>query len=209
MRLTGVVFATSALVLALAIAGEAAPPEPTTPPPPTLVGESLGNRGSSGTAIGRCDPGHTSRLRWDVTGAATGFFDLAGPYPGTFHQVGNAVFGALVAGFEFPLGPLRSYTSGFEIDSAVGRVTGTVILATRGERPPPLGTAFGGCDGDPLFFAVVVSEGAARYRALIRTAEWLCQTAGSAAATVNAIPPAVANVDVAFVTVDRFRCHAR
>lgn len=91
--------------------------------PPTLSGEEF-----FGTPpinlTGNCDVNGTSTLSFSVSGVA------AGPYPGTFTEVGTATVGPqtvdLVGGNA--LGTLLTFDAVFTIHSPVGDVTGTKTL---------------------------------------------------------------------------------
>jgi hypothetical protein len=90
-------------------------------PPPTLSGESFVDNAPSVT--GNCNPDGTSTISFSAAGAA------AGPYPGTFTEVGTATVGPQTVVSGSPQGTLVTFDAVFTILSSVGNVTGTKTIA--------------------------------------------------------------------------------
>src|SRR6266516_787404 len=109
--------------------------------PPTLTGEEFLDPSPNITAS--CDVNGTSTISFSSSGVA------AGPYPGTFTEVGTATLGP--QSFDVngtPNGFLLSFDAVFTINSSVGNVTGTKTFSTSVANPLAVGqcgnTAGGG-----------------------------------------------------------------
>jgi len=90
--------------------------------PPTLTGEHLTAMPNITTS---CNPSGTSTVTFSASGVA------AGPYPGTFTEVGTATIGPQTVSPEggSSHGTLLTFNAAFTIHSAVGDATGTKTLA--------------------------------------------------------------------------------
>jgi hypothetical protein len=112
----------SAVVAALAVAFASA--AYAAPPPPTLTGETLSSEAPQLSNVS-CDPNGRSSFTFRADGTA------AGPYPGTFTEVGNAVIGPQTHDFggPFPDAAWVSLNAAYTIDSPEGRVVGEKHLA--------------------------------------------------------------------------------
>jgi hypothetical protein len=130
--------------------------------PPTLSGEHLVGVPQVTT---NCNPDATSTVTFSASGTA------AGPYPGTFTEVGSATIGpqTVSPGGGQSIGPLLSFDAVFTIQSPVGTVTGTKTLTI----PIPAGeVAIGQCNtfGD-VELEDVIAFFTVRYEAQISTGE--------------------------------------
>jgi hypothetical protein len=113
--------ATLAAVTGIVLATQAASAVSDTLPPPTLSGESFVDNTPSVT--GNCNPDGTSTISFSAAGAA------AGPYTGTFTEIGTATVGPQTVVSGSPQGTLLTFDAVFTILSSVGNVTGTKTIA--------------------------------------------------------------------------------
>lgn len=130
--------------------------------PPTLTGEHLT---AMPTITTSCNPSGTSTVTFSAAGVA------AGPYPGTFTEVGTATIGpqTLSPGGGQSIGTLLTFDAVFTIHSAVGDVTGTKTLAFPATNPATQ-VAIGQCNTfQNVELEDVIDRFTVRYEARIST----------------------------------------
>jgi hypothetical protein len=178
-----IALATSLLIL---VGPLAKPANTQTVAPPTLTGETL-------TAVeppspqdlpepisvtANCNPSGTSTIEYEATGTAVG------PYPGTFTESGTFTLGPPGGGNPLGTRLVESFSAEFEIDSAVGRVTGTKsaedLLIIGSGVCGQVSTSMGD------FFRAIATA-SARYEATIETASGTFADRGTTQVTVQDI----------------------
>jgi hypothetical protein len=135
--------------------------------PPTLTGAELTAAGAAGPLITtNCNPGDISTVTFSVSGVVN-----AGPYPGTFTEVGTATIGpqVLSPGGGQSIGALLTYDAVFTIHSATGDVAGTKTLAFP-VTDPATQVAIGQCNTfNNVELEDVIDRLTVRYEARIST----------------------------------------
>lgn len=134
-------------------------------PPLTLTGELLVDAAPIITAT--CNPNGTSTVTFSASGPA------AGPYPGTFTEVGVATIGpqVLSPGGGQSIGPLLSFDAVFMIASGTTSINGTKSLSLPVTNPA-IQVSIGQCNTFTFTELVdVIAREVVTYQAQIDTAE--------------------------------------
>jgi hypothetical protein len=113
--------ATVAAVIGMVLATQAASAVSDTLPP-LMSGESFVD--NTPTVTANCNSDGTSTISFSAFGAA------AGPYPGTFTEVGTATVGPQTVTNGSPQGTLLTFDAVFTIQSSIGNVTGTKTIVS-------------------------------------------------------------------------------